>query len=156
MWRHNWKDGHGLRDIATDHSADTILVDGTPMTGSIEAPLRLQAAYACAKREQSAPLPHFVIMLRDPLEIVASALKHALTSPVFHASCLHVRAVVRLGNGTALVDALLSCITRYNACAGESRRAGLDASLECGRLVRSGFSPRAAKRRLQIVCSAER
>ena len=133
VWRHNWKDGHGLRDIATDHSADTILVDGTPMAGSIEAPLRLQAAYACTKREQSAPLPHFVIMLRDPLEIVASALKHALTSPGFHASCLHSSrptcALVRLANGTALVDALLSCITRYSACAGESRRAGLDASL---------------------------
>ena len=131
VWRLNWKNGHGLRDIlATDHGADTVLVDGTPMAGSIEAPLRLQAAYAC---EAEAPLPHFVITLRDPLEIVASALKHALTSPGFHASCLHSSrptcALLRLANGTGLVDALLSCITRYNACAGESRRAGLDASL---------------------------
>jgi len=131
VWTLNWDHGHGLRDIlATDHGADTILVDGTPMGGSIEAPLRLQAAYAC---EAEAPLPHFVMMLRDPLEIVVSALKHALTSPGFHATCLHSSrptcALLRSANGTGLVDALLSCITRYNACAGESRRAGLDASL---------------------------
>ena len=104
-----------------------------------------------------------MITLRDPLEIVASALKHALTSPGFHASCLHSSrptcALLRLANGTGLVDALLSCITRYNACAGESRRAyAAPASMRrlCGLLVRSRFAPRAAERRLQIVCSAER
>ena len=131
VWRLNWNHGHGLRDIlATDHGADTVLVDGTPMAGSIEAPLRLQAAYAC---EAEAPLPHFVMMLRDPLEIVASALKHALTSPGFHATCHHSSrptcALLNLANGNGLADALLSCITRYNACASESRRVGLDASL---------------------------
>ena len=131
VWTLNWDHGHGLRDIlATDHGEDTILVDGTPMAGSIEAPLRLQAAYAC---EAEAPRPQFVMMLRDPIEIVVSALKHALTSPGFHATCFQKSrptcALLRSANGTGLKDALLSCITRYNACAGESRRAGLDASL---------------------------
>ena len=133
VWRADWDHGHGLRDIlATDHAADTILVDGTPIAGSIEAPLRLQAAYAC---KAGAPPPRFVMMLRDPLEIVASALKHALTSPGIRATfgCLNSSrptcALLRSADGTGLVDALLSCITRYNACASESRHAGLDASL---------------------------
>lgn len=157
MWKHEFDGGRGLIRRATAHAPGTVLVDGTPLSCYMDAPFRLSALFAHlqereSKRPSNHTAPHqppslppdlqFILMLRDPLAIISSALKHEFTSHAMLGGCGgNPNATAHfLGVPRAALAEVLRLVREYNACASHLRQSGSNPSLvwpTCATAIRS-------------------